>query len=284
MGEREKSPPPFLAIGQMIRRLREAKGITRGDLANRLKVDVSSLVGWEAGKRLPREVLRTKLAYALGSDVDGLFASPGTKHETTVAVSLIDTREQLPELLMECTRRTRRRLRALRIAAPYPTTAYVQTEWRSLVSQRLLDGTLEVQRAEVFYDLRRLQEALANIFRYNGCAYNVKSYCAGLTEVFPAIGGYIFDEDEFLAGAYWASVPPDKRLGLRLSGAPIRVFLNGYWAEVWQRGTWLNSRGSHDLSVVRTVALKMGLPPKKWNRFVTEARDLEIGDGAPPLI
>jgi len=282
--DREKSPPPFLAIGQTIRRLREAKGITRGDLANRLKVDVSSLVGWEAGKRLPRERLRAKLAFSLGSDADSLFLSPAAKRDPTVTVSLVDTIEQLPGLLMECIQHTRRRLRALRLAAPYPTTGYVQTNWRDLVSKRLLDGTLEVQRIEIFYDLRRLQETLANIFRYDGHAYNVKCCCVGLTDVVPATGGYMFDDDEFVIGAYWTSVPPENRLGLRMSGAPFRVFYNAYWDEIWRRGLWLNHRGAHDLSVLRSVALKMGLPPKKWNRFVEEARDLEIGDGAPPLI
>ena len=86
--------PPFVAIGHRIRQLREANGISRRDLAERLNVDVSSLVGWEAGKRLPRAQLRAKLADVLGSDPVTLFATTAEEHEAPITVSLVDTMEQ----------------------------------------------------------------------------------------------------------------------------------------------------------------------------------------------
>ncbi len=192
--------------------------------------------------------------------------------------------DQLPNLLMQCTLRARRSLRALRLAAPYPTSAYVQVEWRNLVDERLRAGSLEVHRVEIFYDLKRLQETLSNIIHYNGHAYHVKSYCAGLVEVAPSMGGYFFDDDDFLLGAYWTGIPPTRRPGIRVSGAPFRTFFNEYWDEIWRRGTWLNSRGAHEFSTVQVVARELGLPPEKWNDFVEEARELQIGDGAPPLV
>ncbi len=284
MQEQYTSRQLLAEIGKRIRDLREAKGLSRRDLADRLKVDVTSLGGWEGGKRLPREKVRLRLARLLGSDPATLFAMGAAGGSEPITARAFGTTDELHDLLIELTNHTRKTLRALRLAAPYGTSAYVQTDWRRLVSQRLLDSTLEVKRIEIFYDVRRLQEVLSNILRYDGRPYCVKGCCIGLRDVFPAFGGYFFDDDEFLLGAYWATVPPEKRPSLRASGAPFRIFFNAYWDEIWQRGVWLNSRGAHDLSDVQRVAYTLGLSPQNWSRFVEEARELEIGDGAPPLI
>ena len=278
-----RAEQPFGAAGERIRALREAKGLSRRDLADHLKVNVTSLVGWEGGRRIPREGVRVRLARILGTDAEALFATEQT-NGNAVAVSIFDTVNELNELLLDLTRRSRGLLKALRLAAPYGTAAHVQTEWRQLISERVLAGSLEVQRIEVFYDLRRLQEVLANIIRYEGRRYFVKSHCGGLGEVMPAIGGYYFDDEEFLLGAYWTGVPPHNKPSLRLSGTPFRTFFNAYWDEIWSRGTFLNIRGAHDLSAVKSLAVKLGLAPEDWDRFIDEARTLAIGDGAPPLI
>jgi hypothetical protein len=112
----------------------------------------------------------------------------------------------------------------------------------------------------------------------------VKVHCAGLTDVVPAFGGYYFDDEHFLIGAYWTGVPPHNKPGLELSGHTARVFFSAYWDEIWHRGILLNNRGAHDLSAVREVALTMGLEGSDWPGFVESARRFEIGDGAPPLI
>lgn len=272
---------PFVEAGNAIRRLREEKGLSRQDVAKRLDVDVSSLAGWEAGKRLPRDKQRACLSRILGVELGALFPPAGGTRPV-VAAALVDTLIELPDLLMDCTRRTQT-LRALRLAAPYTTSAYVQIEWRNLVAERVLNGSLEVQRIEIFYNLKRLQETLSNILRYDGRAYYVKCHCAGLTDVAPAMGGYFFEND-FLLGAYWTGIPPHRRPGLHLSGEPFRTFYNEYWAEIWQRGTYLNPSGKHDLSGVRDVAEKLGLTPRQWSEFVEQAKELEVGDGAPPLV
>ena len=276
--------PPHAATGERIRQLRIARALSRRELAERVGVDVTSVAGWEGGKRLPRDGVRLRLAQVLGTPLNALFASGHTEDLDGVAVSLLDTVEELPDLLLTLTGRAKRMLRALRLAAPYSTAAHVQMEWRSLVSARILDGTLEVHRIEIFYDLKRLQETLSNILRYDGCRYYVKCHCPGVTGVVPAIGGYFFDDDEFLLGAYWAAMPPHDKPGLRASGGPFRTFYNAYWNEIWSRGVFLNMSGSHDLSAVQTLALQMGLPAEEWNQFVKEAERLDIGDNAPPLI
>lgn len=280
MPKKDAGETPYAGSGCLMRRLREAKGLSRRDIAEAIKVDVSSVVGWEQGKRLPREKLRLPLARILGSDVSTLFAGG---QAPLLTAALFDTIEELPDLLLELTQATRR-LRALRLAAPHVTPSFVLMEWRRLVAERLLDGSLEVQRIEIFYDLRRLQEVLANIIRYEGRPYYVKSFCPGLREVAPAMGGFFFDEDEFLLGAYWSGMPPIGRPGLRLHGHPFRVFFEGYWHEIWGRGTLLNLNGAYELSAVRTLALTLGLKPEEWEDFVAKAKILEVGDGAPPLV
>jgi len=275
---------PYREVGKRMRRLREAKGLSRRSLADALHVNVTSLVGWEGGVRLPRAGVRKRLARLLDTNIATLLAGTTGYEDAPLRAVAFDTVAELPDLLMQYTRSAHQLVRALRLAAPYVTPAHVQTEWRSLISGRILDGTLEVQRIEVFYDLRRLQEVLSNIIRYDGRHYFVKSHCTGIKEVMPAFGVYIFDNDEFFLGAYWTGVPPSNKPSLRLSGPPFQTFFNAYWEEIWRRGTYLNIQGAHDLSAVRELAFKLGLPRDGWEQFVEEARTLEIGDGAPPLI
>lgn len=278
----EADAQPCSRFGRKLRTLREAKGVSRRELAKRLKVDVSSLAGWEAGKRFPRDGVRRDLARVLGIDMMALFEFEPMQSASVSAVT-VDTVRELHRLLLDLTPHTKT-IRALRLAAPYTTTAYVQTEWRQLLSERILDGSLEIQRIEVFYDLRRLKEMLSNILRYEGKRYYVKAYCAAEGEVMPAMGGYFFDNEEYLIGAYWTGVPPHNKPGLRLSGLPIRTYFDAYWDEIWSRGTFINTGGSHELSAVKELVLKLGLEPSNWEEFVSEARALEVGDGAPPLI
>ncbi len=271
-------------VGGRIKRLRGAKGLSRSEVAGQLQVDVTTVAAWEAGKYLPRDKYRTRLAWILGADLETLFNEDADHHSSPTAAIAFDSIEHLSAMLCDLTKRARQNLKALRLSSPYTTPAYVRQEWRTLVSERLLSGTLEVLRVEIFYDLRRLQETLSNILRYDGRKYWVKSYCLGLVEVSPAMGGYFFDDEEFLLGAYWTSTPAERRPSLRMSGAPFRDFFRAYWDEIWRRGTLLNISGAHDLSAVRAVALQLGLPAKQWKSFVEEAAEIKIGDGAPPLI
>lgn len=282
--ERASGEKPYREIGRRMRRLREAKGLSRRNLADALRVNVTSLVGWEGGVRLPRDTVRKRLARLLDTGIESLFAGTQDYEPAPIRASTFDTIGELSDLLLQHTRSAHKLVRALRLSAPYITPAHVQTEWRSLISRRILDGTLEVQRIEVFYDLRRLQEVLSNIMRYDGRRYSVKSHCAGIKEVIPAFGAYMFDNDEFLLGAYWTGVPPSNKPSLRLSGPPFQTFFNAYWEEIWRRGTYLNIQGAHDFSAVQEIAFKLGLPPDDWEQFVEEARTLEVGDGAPPLV
>lgn len=275
--------PRLHAVGHRIRRLRQAKGLSRVDLAHKIGVDVSSIAGWESGKRLPRETIRLSLARTLECDLPTLL-SPEEEPSLTASVSLLNVATEFPHAFAECARNARHIMRAVRFSSPYCTTVHVQTEARRIITERLLAGTLEVQRVEIFYSLDRLKEMLSNILRYDAKPYYAKAYCVGLTDVAPFLGGYSFDDNEIFLGGYWTGIPPQGHPIVRISGSAIRIFFRAYWSEIWGRGTLLNAHGAHDLSVVKDVAVKMGLPPRRWKNFVEEATTLEIGDLAPPLV
>jgi transcriptional regulator with XRE-family HTH domain len=272
---------PSQAVGLRIRRLREGKGFSRLQLARKLGVDVSSLSGWESGKRLPRESVRLRLAGLLDCRLPVLL-SPLEDDYPPFSARLLDGFAAYGKEILDCTLRAGM-LRGARFASPFATVANLLPEWRQLVSERVLAGTLEVQRVEIFYGLDRLGEVLSNILRYDGKAYHVKYACAGLKEVAPFMGGYLYDDADLFLGAYWTGVPPQPRPILHLKGHRLTRFFMDYWSEMWGRATLLNIRGAHDLSTVRELALAMGLPPRKWNAFVEEARAYDVGDGAPAL-
>jgi transcriptional regulator with XRE-family HTH domain len=268
------------SFGELLRERREAKGFSRTNLAQLLNIDVTALAAWESGKYQPRNHRRTALAQALDLDPKNLFGGGSAAAEVTA----IDTMDEMPRMLEDNLARTRKSLKAFRIAAPYCTAAHVQTEFRRTIAERLLGGSLEVQRVEVFYELERLKEVLGNIIRYSGRPYWVKSYCAGVDEVVPGFGGYIFDDTEVMLGAYWTATPPHNRPSLRLAGEPVRSFFTAYWDEIWRRGIILNHRGAHDLGQVRETAIKLGLAPCDWPEFVEQARNHDVGDGVAPMI
>lgn len=272
-------------VGARIRQLREENGLSRAEVARRLSVDPSAVAAWEAGRYLPRSDRRAGLAAVLKAPLDKIFAeSAAFKGGDMISASLIDTLRDIEPLLSSLLAGTSRSLKALRIAAPYSTPTHVQMNFRNQISKRILEGSIEVQRVEIFYSLDRLKEVLSNILQYDGRRYWVKSYCAGLKEVVPGMGGYFFDDEHFLLGAYWTGIPPHDRPGLHMSGDPFRTYFREYWSEIWRRGTLLNNRGAHNLDAVREVALELGLPARNWDQFVQEARDVDIGDGCPPLI
>jgi transcriptional regulator with XRE-family HTH domain len=273
----------YRIVGARTRRLRMAKGLKIEELADLVQVDKSALSSWERGDYLPRLDHRIKLANQLGVTLEHLLSEVDDGPQPTRAF-LVDTIDDLPDLLAELLPATRC-LRAIRIAAPYPTAAHVQTEFRHELADRLLAGTIEVQRVEIFFNLRRLQEALSNVLRYDNRNFHLKAYCPGVSEPPPAIGGYIFDDTHFLLGGYWNTLPPPHdRPGLCCIGEPFKTFFAAYWSEIWSRGTLLNISGRHDLSAIQQLAFSMGLAASAWPSFVDGARTFEVGDGAPPII
>lgn len=61
------------AIGETVQRLRRAKGLTQGQLANQLGVSSAAVSKWETGGALPDVALLCPLARALGCSADELL-------------------------------------------------------------------------------------------------------------------------------------------------------------------------------------------------------------------
>ncbi|MDE2466076.1 MAG: helix-turn-helix transcriptional regulator [Alphaproteobacteria bacterium] len=272
-----------IAIGRRIKRLREKKGLSRQHVADALKVDLTAAAAWEAGKYLPREGRRLRLAELLQVDVGTLFAEEQEPSPSRGA-ALVDVQSELPGLLRELISSAERTLRAFRLASRHATLPFVQEEFRRLTDKRILDGSLEVERIEIFYELERLKEVLATMLRYAGRPFRVRTVCNGVKELVPGMGGYLFDDREFLLGGYWSEYAGDGRPGLRLSGEPYRTYFADYWREIWDRARPLNPDGAADLDGVRSEAVKLGLDPGDWPRFLSEAESLTLDDGLPPLI
>jgi transcriptional regulator with XRE-family HTH domain len=269
------------AFAEQFRALRKAAGLTRTDIAQKLHVHVSSVSGWELGKRQPREVLHAKVAQILGCSIVQLFGTGGTPHPS--AAALIDSTHDFPALLAVCTERTETLLRIMRFGSPLATAANVHIPSRVAIGKRLAAGTLELQRLEIVYELPRLKELLSNILRYAPQNYRLKIVCAGLKQIAPFIGGAIFDNREILFGGYWTNIPRSNQPCIRFVGEPYITFFNAFWNEVWGRERLINPRGRHDLSAVQEVAIALGLPRRNWKRFVEEAENYTVGDGAPPF-
>lgn len=61
-----------LRIGRVIKRLREAKGLTQAELARLLDVGRSTIWNWENEKKLPAAKMQPRIALALGTTVGAL--------------------------------------------------------------------------------------------------------------------------------------------------------------------------------------------------------------------
>ena len=277
------SNPEFARIvGRRLKRIREQKGLTRIDLAKAIGVDNTALSCWEAGKYMPRDKTRAPLAHALGVEVHNLFDPREEEDEMPIRATMPTDDDQVSVLLSGLVKRSRH-LKMLRFSYPFSTAARYRQEFRQTVSARILDNSLELLRAEVFYNLDRLKEVLSNILRYDGRSYWVKGFAVTGMDVFPGIDFCIGDHDDCLLSAVWNSVPADDRPRLWLSGKPVSGFVRAYWNEAWHRGRLLNVNGAHDLSAVRDLAIILGLKSDGWTEFLDAARSFKMGDGAPPM-
>lgn len=57
-----------------IKKLRAAKSLTQNGLAERLKINQSTVAMWETGKSMPNAALLPKIAEILGCTIDELFS------------------------------------------------------------------------------------------------------------------------------------------------------------------------------------------------------------------
>lgn len=62
-----------IEIGNRIRMLREAKGLSQKELADELKISTSSVTMYECGKRVPRDELKITIAHFFDKSIGSIF-------------------------------------------------------------------------------------------------------------------------------------------------------------------------------------------------------------------
>lgn len=271
-------------VGERIRAARQARGLSRAELARKLDVDSSAIAAWETGRNLPRATRRVSLARILSVDVQQLFSEIADKQQEILEAKIVSALPDMPSSLLTLLSRTQRRLRIVHPAVPNQLFWAHATEYRKRLRERLTNGTLEVQRLEYFYGLDRLKEVIFNIFEYEGLPYQVRGTLVGDSDEVPSLAVQIFDDDEFMFGSYWATIPANEQYSLQCRGEAFRSFFLSFWNEAWRRGAPLNDGGPKDLRAIQNYAFRLGLKPEKWTQFVKEARELDLGDGAAPAI
>jgi hypothetical protein len=242
----------------------------------------------------PPEAIESRLGLSIDDlkSRSALRAGSVTEHANVAkdeySISLVDTMDELEDLLVTALQSARRSLKAFRIASPYATMRPAQRKFRAQVAQRILAGTIEVQRAEILYTRERLTEVLSNAIRYQGKSYWIKSYCGGRLspeDAVPGMGGYMFDDSEIFLGAYWQTLPPHDKHGLRLTGSAARRYFNEYWNYIWDRGTLLHPAARPDqYSRFKEAATQLGVAEKDWPQVLEQAKFLASDSEDPPLI
>ena len=67
-----------IEIGRRLRELRKTRGLSSLDLSKEIGTSRSAIQMYEAGKRLPRDEIKTRLADFYKLSVDEMFFSPKT--------------------------------------------------------------------------------------------------------------------------------------------------------------------------------------------------------------
>lgn len=67
-------------IGKKLRSLREGKNETAGDLSSAINVSESAIFMYEAGKRIPRDEIKIRIAEHFAMPVESIFF-PNKQHE-----------------------------------------------------------------------------------------------------------------------------------------------------------------------------------------------------------
>ena len=79
-------------FSETLRKLRTEKGLSQQTLADKMYVTRSTVARWETGSRLPDAVMISRIAYALGADVN-LLLSAAAQSDECPNVIIVDDRK-----------------------------------------------------------------------------------------------------------------------------------------------------------------------------------------------
>ena len=71
--EEVKQMPSNTRIGERLKNLRRKRGLTQKEVSKMAKISVAAVTNYEAGKRIPRDEVKIKLAKIYGSTVEDIF-------------------------------------------------------------------------------------------------------------------------------------------------------------------------------------------------------------------
>lgn len=71
--EEVKQMPSNTRIGERLKNLRRKRGLTQKEISKMAKISVAAVTNYEAGKRIPRDEVKIKLAKIYGSTVEDIF-------------------------------------------------------------------------------------------------------------------------------------------------------------------------------------------------------------------
>ena len=71
--EEVKQMPSNTRIGERLKNLRRKRGLTQKEISKMAKISVAAVTNYEAGKRVPRDEVKIKLAKIYGSTVEDIF-------------------------------------------------------------------------------------------------------------------------------------------------------------------------------------------------------------------
>ena len=71
--EEVKQMPSNTRIGERLKNLRRKRGLTQKEVSKMAKISVAAVTNYEAGKRIPGDEVKIKLAKIYGSTVEDIF-------------------------------------------------------------------------------------------------------------------------------------------------------------------------------------------------------------------
>lgn len=259
-------------FGIRLKTLRKERGLSQTALANRLGVTEATVRHWEHDRNRPSRKRREVLASALGVREQIL-----TEGSSASFVHKIDTIEDMEEFALKLLAEARM-VRSIRLSMNYAQPAEVQRRFKQEQVRRLREGSVSIEKIEIFHVPDRIRDAIYNLNHYRGLKYRIRYFCTPPQPI-PILNFYAFDMSNFIVGGYHVTHPPVGSQELWLSGDIWSRFLNNYWTTLWQHSLPL-SELDDPIRELKSIATAIGIDEKRWDVLCIDAEN--IGQRAAP--
>ncbi|MBQ1350567.1 MAG: helix-turn-helix transcriptional regulator [Ruminococcus sp.] len=81
-----------MLFADILKKLREKKGLSQNEIAKRIYVTRATISRWENGNRLPDAAMITRLSEVLGVDVNVLFHAAAQSDENLIVIMVDDNK------------------------------------------------------------------------------------------------------------------------------------------------------------------------------------------------